>query len=187
MKKGRLFVISAPSGAGKTTLVNALLQDQPVGCPVQRVITYTTRALRAGEINNSAYHFVTRETFEEKIRAGFFLEWSSWYDDYYGSARCVLDELDGGKSFIMILDRSGARSVKQVYPQAELIWIQPPSLEVLQDRLEKRGDTLASRRFRLERASLELEQEKKEHLYDHVIINDSFDKAVQELKLLVCP
>ena len=187
MEKGSLFVISAPSGAGKTTLVNALLENLPMGCSVQRVVTYTTRQPRPGEDNNSSYHFVTKEQFKEKIKEGFFLEWSSWYNDYYGSGRSVLDDLAQGKSFIMILDRSGARAIKQVYPEAELIWIQPPSLEVLQTRLEKRGDTAASRTFRLERAHFELQQEEKEHLYTHVLINDSLDKAVHELKLLICP
>lgn len=186
MNKGRLFVISAPSGAGKTSLVMALLQNAPFGCAVERVVTYTTRAPRPGEVQDQAYHFITKELFEAKIKSGFFLEWSSWYQDYYGSARDVLKKLGLGKNYIMILDRAGARAVKQAYPAAELIWIQPPSLEVLKARLEKRGDTQSSLTFRLERAAFEMQEEAEKKLYNHVVVNDSFEQALQALKLIIC-
>ncbi len=186
MAYAKLFVVSAPSGAGKTTLVTELLQSLPAGCCLERVVTYTTRMPRPKE-TDIHYHFMSAEQFKERIQEGFFLEWSSWYGNYYGSPKSVLEKLKKGISLIMILDRSGARAIKALVPKAELIWIKPPSLAVLEERLKKRGDDTASRIFRLERADLELKEEEKEHLFHHTIINDDKGRALIELRRIVCP
>lgn len=185
MNLAKLFVVSAPSGAGKTTLVQELLDNLPQGCCLKRVITYTTRRPRPNE-TEAQYHFMTKAAFEDAIKQDFFLEWSTWYGDYYGSPQSVLDDLRKGISLILILDRAGARAVKAAFPQAELIWIQPPSLTVLEERLKRRGDDEQTRTFRLNRAALELEEEKKEHLFNYVVVNDSLSQALQDLKQIVC-
>lgn len=186
LNKGKLFVISAPSGTGKTTLINAMVASHISGCPLKQVITYTTRKPRTGEINGVDYYFITIEDFKQKIQEGFFLEWSNWYHNYYGSARSILYEVAHGARLIIILDRQGAKSVRKIYPLAELIWIQPPSLELLKSRLIQRGDDPQAIEVRLKKAAIELEQEKNDPFYDHVIINHSLEQTLIDLKALIC-
>src|SRR5437879_4794715 len=105
---GKLFVISASSGAGKTTLVTAIITHMGGHVNLERVVTYTTRTPAPGDVPGVDYHFVTPAQFQEKIAAGFFMEWSTAYGHYYGSPRSVLDEVAAGNSRILILDRAGA-------------------------------------------------------------------------------
>lgn len=186
MNKGKLFVISAPSGAGKTTLVNEALNRIGKSHKISRVITTTTRPLRDTEVEGVDYNHLSVDEFKAKIEKDEFLEWSTWYDHYYGSPSRVLSELDRGFSFIMILDRAGARDVLQEYPQALLLWIEPPSIEELKKRLFRRGQNKdADIVRRLDKARIEMEQELEEKLYKYHLINDSFEKTVQELKKIL--
>ncbi|OGB97818.1 guanylate kinase [candidate division TM6 bacterium RIFCSPHIGHO2_12_FULL_36_22] len=184
--KGTLFVISAPSGTGKTTLVNAILSEKGQNEKIEQVVTYTTKKPRNGEINGKSYYFLTKDEFEAKIAQNFFLEWSDVYDNYYGSPRYALDKLTEGISQIAILDRTGAKAVKQIYPPSILIWIETPNIEELAKRLTKRAsDSSESIIRRLALAIKEIEAEKVEQLYDYTIINDDFEKAKQALKSIL--
>ena len=173
---GTLFVISAPSGAGKTSLVLALLKHRP---GLSRLITYTTRSPRAGEVNGCDYHFITESDFKLKIEQNFFLEWSCAYGAYYGSPRSLLDDIRQGQSFIAIVDRLGARALHKLITSAVCIWIVPPSLSVLERRLTLRASDCQERiRYRLQLARQEMEQERIEPFFQFVIVNDSFEEAL---------
>ena len=178
---GKIFLFSAPSGAGKTTIVNVILQELQKSYVIQKVITYTTRSIRKGEVDGIDYFFITKEEFEAKIQEGFFLEWSNWYENYYGSPRSSVDDLQKGISCIMIVDRFGARAIKSIYPQVVLIWLEPVDLEVLKERLLLRGtDTQEEIQKRLIKASLEMDEEKEEKLYTYHIINDDFYETIEK-------
>jgi guanylate kinase len=180
---GTLFIISAPSGAGKTTLVAALLKKQP---SLVRVVTYTSRSPRKGEVEGSDYYFIPESEFKAKIVQGFFLEWSLAYGAYYGSARSLVEVLDVGVSCIAVVDRTGAQALQALIGSAVLIWIRPPSLKILEDRLRLRGTEAEERILsRLQLAEQELEQEQAHPLFHYTIINDNFDKALGSLVALI--
>ncbi len=181
MAFGKLFVISAPSGAGKTSLVNAVLAEYGKKYQLDRAITYTTRPPREGEVDGSHYHFISVDEFKEKITQNFFIEWSTWYDHYYGSPVTILKKVEEGSSFIMVLDRPGAKDVLQTYPQTVLIWIAPPNIEELKRRLNARGDNAGSIESRLRKAVVEIEQENDEQFYKYHVINDDFKVAVAQI------
>lgn len=183
---GSLFIISAPSGTGKSTLVDALINNMNSYYYISRAITYTTRTPRIGEVHGVDYYFIASDEFERKIASGFFLEWSNAYGAYYGTGRNLMDQLANGHSLILILDRAGAKQVYCQIDSAVLIWIYPPSIEALKDRLEKRGTDLpASIARRLNYARIELEEEQKKPLYHHHILNDFFDKSLDLLEKVI--
>lgn len=183
---GKIFVISAPSGTGKTTLVSELLKQWNNTHKLKRGITYTTRSKRSGEQDGIEYYFITRAQFEEKIKEDFFLEWSEYCDHLYGSAKSLLCEVFYNDiSFILILDQNGARALHKI-PSIVLIWIIPPNLQELSARLEKREKNLKEdKEKRLKKAEEEIRSEKMEHLYMFHIINDDFFKTVNMLKVLL--
>ena len=182
MAFGKLFVVSAPSGTGKTCLVNEVLEECGKKAFLKRAITYTTRPPREGEVDGEHYHFVSVDEFKEKIDQEYFLEWSTWYDHYYGSPVSLLKHIQEGKSFIIIVDRPGAKDIVNAYKYARLIWIEPPSLEALKERLVKRGkDSEATIENRLRKAAIEIEEEKEEQFYDFHVINDDYEVAKKEM------
>ncbi len=136
---GTLFIISGPSGVGKTTLVEKVLQDYKDKLLISKAVTYTTRTPRKGEVDGVDYYFLSKDEFEQKVNEGFFIEWDQWADNYYGSGRNVLEEVERGYNYILILDRQGAVRVVQEYPDAVTIWISVPSINILKERLRKRG------------------------------------------------
>ena len=188
-KTGKLFVVSAPSGAGKTTLVTEVIRRMGDVCSLERVITYTTKPARPGEDRHGIdYHYLSTQDFEAKIANGFFLEWSGVYGYYYGSPRSVLDELAQGFSRILILDRAGARATKRQYEPAVLVWIYTKNVAVLQERLAGRvrgADAADQIACRLALACEEIEQENQARLYAHHLLNDCFRTALRELEGLI--
>ena len=183
---GKLFIVSAPSGAGKTTLVNAVIKWVCPKNPIKRVITYTSKIARRGEQNERDYHFLSSTEFEQKIKDGFFLEYSIAYGAYYGSPRSVLDEIKQGKSFILIIDRIGAKQVVKQTKCEVLIWIYPPSIEVLKQRLEYRATENSEQiQKRIVQAQKEIAQETSQKLYTYHVKNDVFEKAVQKLEAII--
>jgi guanylate kinase len=191
---GKLFIISACSGAGKTTLVQEVLPRVSQHHPLKRVVTYTSRAVRPGEIAGDHYHFVTAEVFQEKIQGDFFLEWSGEYDHFYGTPRYIIDEVLGGESRILVIDRLGAHNVlkmankeKGIFNRELVvpIWIEVPGLAELRRRLLARGENEERVERRLEIARKEMELEKQNSFYKYKIVNDIFTRAAHMLEILL--
>lgn len=174
---GNLFVISAPSGAGKTTLCTRLLEYYP---DIFYSISYTTRSPRPGETDGEDYHFITKEVFLEKQDRNYWAEWARVHDHYYGtSAGFLSSSLEKGHDVLMDIDVQGAVQILDRFPEAVTIFIMPPSMDVLQQRLNRRGtDSQAIIEKRLENAVREMEQK---DLYRHVIVNDDLETATNEL------
>ena len=184
---GKLFIISASSGVGKTTLVSVVLQKLQLQYPkLDRVITYTTKMNRPGEKHGEDYYFLTKKEFEEKIEQDFFLEWSTAYGSYYGSPRYILRDIAEGQSRIVILDREGAKQVALLYPSVVLIWLYTSDFQALSKRLITRGtDSPEQIEKRLVLAQQELEAEKKSPFYHYYIRNDTLNEAVKEFEIIL--
>lgn len=186
MKSGMLFIISAPSGAGKTSLITALLAQDSFKNILNCVITYTTRSPRSGDVNGKDYHFIQEAEFLGLIEKGFFAEWSTAYGTYYGTPISLLQELTQGYSRVLIVDRAGAQSMLKVFPDAVLIWIAPPSIEVLRERLIARStENTAQIERRMALARQEIENEAQNPLYSHTIVNDLFEISLNSLKNII--
>lgn len=179
-KKGLMIVVSAPAGTGKTTLVKMLTNEFP---NVVQSISYTTRAPRGTEIEGLDYHYIDPREFEKMIADNRFLEHAKIYKDYYGTdAKWVNDQLDSGKHVILVIDTQGGLQLRGKIP-AVFIFIEPPSMEVLRHRLEKRKTEPESKiAERLEWAKSEIETGRQ---YDYRIINDDLDIAYQVLRSIV--
>jgi len=179
-KKGKLFVISGPSGAGKGTLREHALADVK---NLVYSISCTTRQPREGEVDGVQYRFITHEKFKEDIEKNLFLEYAHVHSDFYGTLKAdVIKELDAGKNVLLEIDVQGALQVREKINDAILIFIAPPSIEELERRLRDRHtETEENLKLRLSNALKELELKDK---YDYVIINDNLEKASQELKNL---
>lgn len=178
---GTLFVVSAPSGAGKTTLVHRLIASDP---HIRLSVSYTTRAPRPGEQNGIHYHFVTSEQFRAMVASGAFLEWAEVHGNCYGTARAWVEtELAAGRDVLLEIDWQGARQIKAHFPSCVTIFILPPSFAELEARLRKRAsDTDAVIAKRLANAHEEL---RHIHEFEYAIINDSLETATQELIAVV--
>lgn len=176
-KRGLVFIVSAPAGTGKTTLVERLTSEFP--CVIAS-ISCTTREPRLGEVEGQHYHFIGEQEFEEKIQQGEFLEYVRLYGYYYGTSRQWVEErLAAGKHVVLVIDTQGALLLRKVYP-AIAIFVRPPSLNELERRLLSRGtEPLKKIVERLKIAELELETVK---YYDYEIINDDLEIAYQVLK-----
>jgi guanylate kinase len=174
---GQLFILSAPSGAGKSSLAKALMQALP---NLAVSVSHTTRAPRPGEEHGVHYYFVTREDFENKVKAGEFVEHARVFDNYYGTARTSIEQLlAAGKDVILDIDWQGARNIKQHMPDAVSIFILPPSRAALEERLRGRGQDspeIIARRMRDAVAEMRHYSE-----FDHVVVNDVFDDARADL------
>lgn len=183
---GKLFIISAPSGAGKTTLVNALIDRYGFHYNIERVITYTSKKPRVSDRHGVDYHFVRPEEFELKIAQGFFMEWSGAYEAYYGSPRHVLDHVALGRSFLLIIDRAGAQQILKTYPAAVPVWIYTRSINDLYHRLVLRNTEEPDhieRRFM--RAKDEVLAEITTPMYKYHVLNQDFDSAVTKVFTII--
>jgi guanylate kinase len=176
-----LFIISAPSGAGKTTLCQALLKKFP---DFIYSISYTTRPPRGNETNGKDYFFIEKEAFEEKLKQDYWAEWANVHGYFYGTSRDFLDyHLSQGRNILLDIDVQGTRQILQYYPNSVTIFIMPPSLKVLRIRLESRAtDSKEVIERRLKDAEKEIEQR---HIYRHVIVNDQLSETVDRLTNLV--
>ncbi|HUA14276.1 MAG TPA: guanylate kinase [Verrucomicrobiae bacterium] len=176
-----VYIISAPSGSGKSTLVNKLLKTIP---DLDFSISYTTRPPRGREQNGKQYNFVTRNQFEEMIRAGAFLEHADVFGNYYGTARRFLSEAElAGHDLLLDIDVQGARQIKQTLPDAASIFILPPNRKTLEKRLRERGEDAESViQRRLDTATREIEDYDK---YNYVLINDELEKSIRNLQDIV--
>ena len=180
-QKGKIIAISAPSGSGKTTIVRRILKDIP---DLVFSVSATTRKKRDDEKNGVHYYFITEEEFREKIEKDEFIEWEKFYDYYYGTYKKVVDDaVSVGKTIILEVDVKGALSLKNIYPDAVLIYIVPPSFDELVNRLKKRNtEDMADLKKRIDRAKMELELKDK---FDYFIDNTKLDKATSEAEKLI--
>jgi guanylate kinase len=179
--RGRLFVVAAPSGAGKTSLVRALMEREP---GLRFSISYTTRRQRPREQHGRDYFFVDREEFDRMVEAGEFLEHAQVFDNRYGTARRVVEEaLAAGQDLILEIDWQGARQVRAALPECVSVFILPPSRVELERRLRGRGtDSEEVIRRRLRDAASDMTHWDE---FDYVVVNDDFDKALGELCAIV--
>lgn len=178
---GNLFVVAAPSGTGKSSLVNALLE---VDAGVQPSISHTTRSPRGQEKDGREYHFIANDQFDDMAARGDFLEWAHVHGKRYGTSRRAIEQRIGaGGDVVLEIDWQGALQVKQLFPNAILIFILPPSLDELRARLVRRGeDAPEVIELRLANARQELAQAEN---FDFVIINEIFERALFDLKAIV--
>jgi guanylate kinase len=181
MKRGRLFVITAPSGAGKTSLVNALLKSEP---NLRLSISHTTRPRRPTETDGREYHFVTQPQFEQLIAQSEFLEHARVFDNFYGTSRAFVEEqLRQGHDVLLEIDWHGAQQVRAALPECVSIFILPPSRRALAERLAKRATDSAeviARRLRDAAADMSHYRE-----FAYVIVNDDFAQALADLRRII--
>lgn len=173
---GRLFVFSAPSGAGKNTIIDSLkTQLDAIGYS----LSHTSREPRGNEMDGVHYHFVDKDTFSKMIEDGAFVEWAEVYGNYYGTSFSSLDEQTSQNLDVLLdLDHQGAKNLKNHYPDSVLIYVLPPSLEILENRLRGRGadDEKAMEK----RLNLAMDDMKNCMWYDYIIVNDDLEKAKEQ-------
>jgi guanylate kinase len=181
MPQGRLYVVAAPSGAGKTSLVKALMEREP---RIQFSVSYTTRRPRPNEIPGRDYHFVSQDRFQEMKANHEFLEHAQVFDNCYGTGvRAVQEALSNGEQLLLEIDWQGARQVRSRIPEAVSIFILPPSRAALEQRLKGRStDTDEVIQRRLRDAAHDLSHWRE---FDYVVINDRFERAIEDLQAIV--
>lgn len=182
MSRGKLIVVSAPSGAGKTTIVKAILAKYP---SLLFSVSATTRPIRSGETEGRDYFFLPREEFEQRITAGQLVEWEEIYGSLYGTLKSEVDKaLSAGKTMLFDIDVKGAISIKRHYPSdAVLIFVKPPTFEVLRSRLlNRKTEDEATIKRRLDRVPMELETGNQ---FDYQVVNNDLQTAVQEVEQIV--
>jgi len=176
-----IVIVSAPSGSGKTTIVDRVIEEVP---GLARSISYTTRAPREGEKDGTDYGFVSKDEFRAMIEEGELLEWEQNFDNYYGTSKAqVRDALDGGGDIVLSIDVKGARKVKEAFPECISVFIMPPSRKELEARLKGRNtDREEQVSLRLGEAGKEIEASDE---YDYLVINEDLDEAVSEVKGII--
>lgn len=180
-KRSRLFVISGPSGVGKGTLVKRIRAERP---DLGLTVSATTRSPRPEDVAGVTYHFLSERAFDEHIEAGDFLEWAEVHGHRYGTLWSEVHRLLGeGRSVILEIDVQGGLNVRKAYPDVVLIFVEPPSAEVLEQRLRGRGTEDEEQvRLRIANAAAEMAQASR---YDAIVVNDDLDKATRDLAQLI--
>ena len=180
MSKGKLFIISGASGVGKGTVLKSIMQKRQ---DLMFSVSATTRDPREGEVDGVHYYFVTKETFEDMIRNGEFLEYDAHAANYYGTPKAQMEEKLSRGLVLLDIGPNGAKAVRDTRNDATLIFIMPPSMEELERRLRGRGDTSEEQiKMRMERAVWEMEQK---NWYDHVVVNDQVDVCAEEILKII--
>lgn len=185
---GNLFILSAPSGAGKSSLIKALLEkhaaDEKANHPIQVSVSHTTRAPRPGEVDGVHYHFVSVEEFKNLIEQGVFFEWAEAFGNFYGTSKRTIEEtLEHGVDVLLDIEWQGARQVKQQIPDAATIFIAPPSKDELRSRLTNRQqDSAKEISNRMSKAVSEISHFNE---FDFIVVNDDFDVALSEIDAIV--
>ncbi len=183
MSKGTLYIVSAPSGAGKSSLINALLETNPT-YDMKVSVSHTTRGMRPGEENGVHYNFVSVEEFTDLVEQNAFLEHAEVFSNYYGTSRPWIEQqLNKGIDVFLDIDWQGARQIRKLMPTAKSLFILPPSKEELERRLNTRGqdsDAVIARRMEEARSEISHYNE-----YDYVIVNDDFDVALIDFKAII--
>ncbi len=179
--KGLLIIVSGPSGAGKGTICKELIQRDD---SIVVSVSATTRAPRNAEVDGKSYHFITKRMFESMIENGGFLEYAEVYDNYYGTPKdFVIEKITNGENVLLEIDIQGALQVKQKYPEGIFIFVLPPSMETLKNRIVGRGsETPESLEKRLSSAYQEIEQIKN---YDYFIVNDTVEHSTDVLQAII--
>ena len=180
MKKGKFIIVSGPSGVGKGTICDRLIKELDAWYSV----SMTTRNIRDGEVDGINYYFISKEEFRKRIDEGKLLEYNIYNDNYYGTPKDkVLEKLEEGKNVFLEIDVNGARNIKNIFPDALLIYIAPPSINELRERLISRGtEDMETIESRLKIAESELKQI---DFYDYVVINDDLEKAIAKTKKII--
>jgi guanylate kinase len=180
-KKGAIIAISAPSGTGKTTIVRRILHDFP---EIVFSVSATTRKRRKNEVDGVDYFFISEEEFKKKIEKDEFVEWELFYDYYYGTFKSFIEKkVKSGKPVLLEVDVHGALEIKRIYPEAILVYIAPPSLDELTNRLKKRQtESDEDLKKRIERAQMELSHKDK---FDYFVVNNDLSTAYKEMKVLI--
>ncbi|MFP4193546.1 MAG: guanylate kinase [Desulfobacterales bacterium] len=180
-KTGRLFILSAPSGTGKTTLCRRILSAFP---DMKYSVSYTTRPPRNGEADGKDYHFISRQDFEQMIRENRWAEWAKVHENYYGTSADLLEkELYAGNDVLLDIDVNGARQIIRRFPESVPVFIMPPSMEELCRRLKKRDSDrpeVIEKRLRAAQEEMACRNE-----YRHVIVNDDLEETVEKLASLI--
>lgn len=183
---GNLFILAAPSGAGKSSLIKALLEKYADNSrhPIQVSVSHTTRAPRPGEVDGVHYHYVTKEAFKSLIDQDVFFEWAEAFGNYYGTSKQTIAEtLQHGIDVFLDIEWQGARQVKALIPDASTIFIAPPSRQALHDRLTNRNqDSAEEIANRMSKAKAEISHY---HEFDYIVINDDFNQALTEIDAIV--
>jgi guanylate kinase len=176
-----LFIVSGPSGTGKTTVLNAIRKKRP---QLRYSISYTTRPLRGGERDGVQYHFITESAFRKKMEHGQLAEWAEVHGHLYGTSATYIERsLADGYDVLLDIDVQGAKKLTAQFPDAILVFIMPPSIQELERRLMKRGtDSPEAMERRLKNAEAEIAEA---HLYDHVIVNDNLSETILGLETLI--
>jgi len=176
---GVLLIMSAPSGAGKTSISREILKIFP---DVRFSVSYTTRPPRSGEVDGKDYHFISEESFRERIAGGEFVEWVENYGQLYGTSKKTMDFfLERGDDLILDIEPRGARAIRENYPSGVFVFILPPSLSELKNRLLKRGESTAAMERRLKTS---LDEIREACWYDYIIFNEKLDEAVERFRAI---
>jgi guanylate kinase len=175
--KGGIFVVSAPSGAGKTTLCRTVIKEFD---RLSYSVSHTTRPARVGETDGGDYFFISKKEFEDRITENYWAEWARVHDNYYGTSKAFLTEkINSGQSILLDIDVQGAEQIKTAFPEAVTIFVMPPSFEELENRLRKRGmDSDEVIEKRLENAGREMD---RKGWYEYIVINDDFEQARRKM------
>ena len=182
MNKPKLFAFASPSGGGKTSIIKPLLKKYP---EFEFSVSATTRSMRPGEVNGKDYFFLTKKEFQDLITDGGFVEHEFFFDNHYGTLKREVDRsLKAGHAMIFDIDVKGALSIRKMYPnESVLIFIAPPSLDVLEERLRSRKTEDAEKiNTRLQRAAMEMETGKQ---FDAIVVNDRLEKAISDVDTII--